>query len=453
LPDDDRGAPTLEAGPPPIVDPNSFAALPKSSMSSLGHRRSPKHEITMEHILSFIRCLKTKRYTDCPQLLYDIRTMDLREMLEDLGPGHLFYRSLLDVLKDPRHFAFHSEALYNLAVVLSRKQNVTSLLPLDVVDVVLPYADHSNRYFQYRACWCLFGIASSTPESREVCLRRGVLAKAIALALANPSDPALTDMCGQIIYGMFHMHPPPPAAYAQPFFDNCRGLLRAHDCILKYVLWSLHFCSGSSMAVIAKLPVSAELRALLHSQQVPILIPLLTVLGEMFRDNSQSREEYVQDLTGPLSHPDICVRVQASRTIADYAQDEKTIQDLLVNGLYEIMIQMSEEDDPRVREQAVYTIVRGFGLGSDVQKKVLAEIGGMRAVLDFATIAPQPFSGNLLDCLDSLAEEEDAYFTRKLKEIGAIPILYKLLSFPDQVLTSKASNLLGIVDDTHPQTS
>jgi hypothetical protein len=425
-------------------------------MSSLAvHRRSPKHEMTMELIISFIRCLKTKRYTDCSQLLYDIRTTDLRDMLDDLGPGHLFYRSLLDVLKEPRFSSFHPEALYNLAVILSSKPNVASLIPLDVIDILLPYADSSNRQSQHRACWCLFGIASSTPETRELSLRRGVLTKAISLLISNPTEQ-IADICGQIIYGIFHMRPEPPRPSIQPFFDNCGSLLKSSESVLRYVLWSLHFCAPSSAATIAALPISDALRGLMRSTHVPILLPLLIVLGGLFRDAGRPMDEFIPDLLIPVAHHDFAVRLQASRTIADYVQDERTVGDLLSHGVFEAMVRLAEEDDPRGREQAVYSIVRGFGLGTEPQKKQIADIGGLKVVLEMAAVAPQPFNWNLLDCLGALAEEEDAFFIRRLKQIGAIAALYKMLSLPDQVLTSKASNLLGIVGDVHadpPETS
>jgi hypothetical protein len=420
-------------------------------MSRVGplRKRSAKHEKTMGLILQFLRCMKTKKYADCSQLLYEIRTSDLREMLPELGPNHPFYRLLLDVLKDPKHWDSQPEALYNLAVIVSNKQNVTSLLKLDLIEIVLLYCDQQNSVIQHRALWCLFGIGASTPESRELCLKRGVLAKAISIMLETTSEQVM-DMSGQIIYGMFHMRPLPAPALIEPFVEKCTSLLRLPDSPLKYILWALHFVGSDGPGgreLLTKLGLVQYLRPLMKSNQSAVLIPLMIILSHLFHAGSTEFDPFLLDFTSPLGHFDCTVRVQTARSIADYIRGENTIQEMLAKGMYERMIKVAQEDEVRVREQAVYSIVRGFGFGSDNQRRMIADMGGLKALLSFTVLAVQPFLCNLLDCMDALVEEDEQFFIPKMKQVRAVQVLYKLLAFTDQVVTSKAANLLGLIGD------
>ena len=172
-------------------------------------RSSSKFEKTMDAVLAFIRCMKARKYGDLNELLYEIRTNDLREMLGELGPRHLFYRRLLDVLRNEKLSECHLEAMYNLAVVLGEKANVPGLLACHVLDVIWPYTKSDDSAMMHHVCWCLFGIAASTPECREVCLQHGVLELAVNTMLSS-THSNVVDMAGQIIYGMSHMRPTPP---------------------------------------------------------------------------------------------------------------------------------------------------------------------------------------------------------------------------------------------------
>ena len=414
-------------------------------------RRSPRFEKTMDAVLAVIRSMKTKKYNELNDLLYEIRTNDLREMLPDLGPRHMFYRTLLEILRNEKLHECHLEAMYNLAVVLGEKANVPGLLSHHVIDVIWAFKGSEDASMLHHICWCFFGIAASTPESREICLKHGVLDFAVDTMLTCPFSNVI-DMAGQIIYGMSHMRPVPDPDLYKPFFNKCADLLKLPEDILKYVLWSLHFVISNHAELIIGLNVTEELVGLLKSVQSSVLIPLLIIIDGVFKNNIDICDKYIEHLKGPLEHMETNVRVQACRTIADYVRNEATVQDMFDKGIYTTMIELSGEENFKVREQAVYSILRGFGLGSKKQKQDLANLGGLAAVLKFTRVALPSFSCNLLDCMETLIEEDFDFFVEKMKSIRAVPSLYKLLSYPDEAVTAKAANLLGLVgDDYRPE--
>jgi hypothetical protein len=420
-----------------------MAATPTHQMT-----RAQKHQITLELILSFIRCMKTKKYSQCPRLLYEIRTSDLREMLLELGPDHLFYRTLLDLLRDPKLEIAHVEGLYNLAVVLSERRNVSGLLAENVIDVIWKFAEVDNTLMQHHACWCFFGIASSAPEHREVCLKRGVLSLVLSRMLKN-SVESVADMCGQVIYGMFHLKPVPDPVLTQSFFRDCHQLLKLPEAVLKYVLWAIHFASTADSSFLLDQTFADSLRPLLRGTQASVLIPLTIIIGTVFQQGTNAFDAFLEDLLLPIVHKDPKVRLQTCRGIADYVRDENTIEDMFNQGIYAKVIKLAETDELRVREQAVYCVVRGFGLGGSKQKERLAEMNGLKVLLMHTPIAMQPFNCNLVDCMHSLLDENLDYFLPKMREIRAVKVLYQLLSSPDQVLTSRVANLLGILGDDY----
>jgi hypothetical protein len=135
--------------------------------------------------------------------------------------------------------------------------------------------------------------------------------------------------------------------------------------------------------------------------------------------------------------------------MADFVRDTETIESLLRNGLYSIMIKIAAGDDLRVREQAVYCVLKGFGLGTAEQKKKLTDIEGLAVVLKFTVIAVEPFNCHLMDCLEALVGEDFEYYSTKLRDIGVVKVLYQLLIASDSVVSSKAANLLGLVGDDY----
>lgn len=418
------------------------------SSSSLGKKRPGKADKTMEYILTFIRYMKSKRYNQCNQLLYDIRTNDLREMLPDLGKDHLFYRTLLDVLKNPSLGSCYNEAMYNLAVVLGDKHNVPALIKHNVFDVILPFTESQDWQMQHRTCWCLFGIAASAPESREVCMKKGVLSLAVNLMLESEHEQVV-DICGQIIYGMFHMRPVPDKEDTKPFVQHIERLLKLPETVLKYILWSLHFAATSDPSIYTNLGISSSLRPLMSTTQSTILIPMLIIMAGMFSNDNHEFDPYIKDLLGPLHHQDANVRLQACRTVADYVRDEKTVQGMLDNNIYPRMVEIAGNGDGKVKEQAVYSVLRGFGLGNKEQKRALADLGGLKVILQFTPKAIHPFNCNLLDCMNALTDEDYEFFVAKLKTIDAVPVLYELLASHDQVVNSKAANLLALIGDDY----
>ncbi|OHT08277.1 hypothetical protein TRFO_04878 [Tritrichomonas foetus] len=414
----------------------------------MSSKRNAKYQKTMEYILIFLRHMKSKRYNDIYDLLYNIRTNDLREMLENLGPDHFYYRTVLEILSNPALEYCYSEALYNLAVILGEKANVPALIRHGALDVILSFKASTNNRILHNACWCLFGIAASDPDHRKLCIDNGVLELAVNLMLTSAEDN-IVDICGQIIYGIFHMRPYPTYEMAKPFFDHIVELLKLPENSLKYILWSLHFGTTEKPEILKSLNVESCLNPLIKSQQSTLLIPLMIIIAAIFKITSTDLHEYLNALKSPLTHYDANVRLQTCRTVAEYVRNESSIDDMLNGGVYEIVIKMSNEDDQRVKEQAVYAILRGFGLGSRVQKQKLATIGGLEVILNYSAVAASPFNSNLLDCMDSLVEEDYEFFSKKLKEINAVNIFYKLLASNDQVLTSKAANLLGLVGDEY----
>lgn len=409
-------------------------------------KKNPGHQKTMEYIILFLRNMKSQRYKSIRDLLYNIRTNDLRELLEQLGRDHLFYRTILEVLQNPDLANCHREALYNLAVVLGEKANVQSMLRHDALNIILSFQNNEDIRTLYNCLWCLFGISSSTPNNRQICIDNGVLEIAINKMISKIDD-SITDIGGQVLYGMCHMRPYLTKEMAKPFFDHIPELLSLNENSLKYTLWSLHFSIIENPEMIVDLKIESSLEPLMSSEQNSVLIPLNILVSEVFKFSQSDLNNFLEKLRGPLQHDDSNVRLQACRTTAEYIRNEQSIEEILADGLYEIVIKVAQEDLARVKEQAVYAIIRGYGLGSLDQKKRLSELGGLETILNFSVEAASPFNCNLLDCITSLIEEDKDYFTKKLREIDAPTTLYKLLASYDQALISKAANILAIVGD------
>lgn len=413
-----------------------------------GNKKNAKHQKTMDYILSFLRNMKTRRYRDINNLLYNIRTNDLRDLLETLGPDHLFYRYILEVLHNSSLENAHCEALYNLAVILGEKKNVPAIIRRGGIDIILSFKNNPNTRLLHNVCWCLFGIASTEPQYRQLCIDKGVLNLAIELMITREED-SITDIGGQIIYGMFHMRPYPSEEMSKPFFERIPDLLQLNDNSLKYILWSLHFATSSNQEILKKLNIEKSLKPLIKSNQSSSLIPLMIIISDFFKISSSDLHEYLDELKSPLFHTDSNVRLQACRTTAEYARSEKTVNEMLNDGIYEIIITKLNNEDQHIREQAVYAVLRGFGLGSIDDKRKLAELGGLEVITSYLAIAIAPFNSNLLDCLNSLVEEDFEFFTNKLKEINAVSTFYQLLTSHDEALTAKAANLLSLVGDNY----
>lgn len=413
-----------------------------------GHKKNTKHQKTMDYILSFLRCMKTKRYREINTLLYNIRTNDLRELLESLGPDHLFYRTVLEVLQNPNLENAHCEAMYNLAVILGEKKNTHKIIRNGGLDTILSFKDTTNTRLLHNVCWCLFGISSSEPDYRQLCIDNNVLDFAIDLMITNPED-SIIDISGQIIYGIFHMRPYPTESMSKPLFDRISELLQLNERALKYVLWSLHFATASNPEILKKLNIENYLKPLIQSTQSTLLIPLLIILSDFFKYSTSDLHDYLIKLKSPLFHTEANVRLQACRTTAEYARNSQTVDEMLNDGIYDIIINNLNNDDQHVKEQAVYAVLRGFGLGTIEDKRKLAEIGGLDVIISYLAVAASPFNSNLLDCLDSLIEEDFEYFTTKLNQNDAVSALYQLLTSRDEALTAKAANILSLVGDDY----
>lgn len=413
-----------------------------------GHKKNTKYQKTMEYILSFLRCMKTKRYRDINTLLYNIRTNDLRELLESLGPDHLFYRTVLEVLQNSNLENAYCEAMYNLAVILGEKRNVPKIIYNGGLDIVLSFKDSSNARLLHNVCWCLFGISSSEPEYRQLCIDNGVLDLAIDLMITSKND-SIIDIGGQIVYGIFHMRPYPDESMSKPLFERISELLQLRDSALKYILWSLHFATSSNPEILKKLNIEKSLKPLIQSTQSTLLIPLMIIISDFFKNSTSDLHEYLIELKSPLFHADANVRLQACRTTAEYARSAQTVNEMLNDGIYEIVVNNLSNDEQHIKEQAVYAVLRGFGLGTFDDKRKIAEIGGLNVIISYLAIASAPFNSNLLDCLDSLIEEDFEYFTKKLKETDSVSVFYQLLTSRDEALTAKAANLLSLVGDDY----
>jgi hypothetical protein len=334
---------------------------------------------------------------------------------------------------------------------MSDKQIVSTLISDDVIDVILPFTKSQHAATQQRACWCFFGMSASSGDNRDLCLRRGILSLAVDIMLDRSPDSVI-DMCGQIIYGMFHLKPPPSPELTGPFFDKCPRLLRLPESTLKYILWSIHFLSGAEPNRITE-DIILALRPLFQAPQAPVLTPLLVIVGGLFNAGSTVFDPYLSDLRAPLKHVDSLVRLQACRAVADYVRNPKTVDEMFTQNIFPIMIKISETDEFKVKEQSVYSLLRGFGLGDEEQRRKLADLGALGVVLKFTVLATPPFNSNLLDCVHSMAETDSEFFVPKLQQIGAVPVLYQIIACPDQNLTNRAANLLGIVGDDYKPNS
>jgi hypothetical protein len=341
----------------------------------------------------------------------------------------------------------YPEALYNLAVVVSEKVNVANLISDSLIDTLLPFTKSTDAIIQHRACWCFFGLAASALEYRDICLRHGVLSMAIDLILAN-SPHSVIDMCAQIIYGMFHLKPPPRRELIADFFARCPELLQLPESSLKYILWAIHFVSGTSPNPITP-EIVERLRPVLKATQGAVLTPLLVIINGIFVSGCTDLDPHIGEIRSSLTHSDPLVRVQAARAVAEYIRTPSNVAEMFAQGIYPLILRMSENDELNVREQSVYSVLRGFGLGDEGQRRRLADIGGIMAILHFVNLATSPFNCNLLDCLITMTEMDYEFFVPKMHEIEAVPRLYQLIASPDPNMANLAANLLGLVGDEY----
>jgi len=419
--------------------------------STIHKKRIHKHEKTMEYILSALKCYKNKDFNKLNDLLYNVRTNDLREMLPELGNNHRYFRVIVQIIGNEALSMCHGEALYNLAVILGYKDNVLPLINEGALDQVIKCVESKDKRILHNTVWCLFGFSASSPETRQICLTKGVLRISINILISETDK--IQDIAGQVVYGIFHMKPLPSDELSIALFENGPDLLHIANQALKYVLWSLHFASVDKPDILIRYGIVEHLLPLLKSNQINILIPLLIIIGSLFRTGSNTINECINDLRLPLNHTDIKVRLQACRTIADFINDENSVSNTISSGLYTDIIRISKDDDPTVRQQAVYAILRGFGLGNQDLRRELANIGGLKSVLDYCIVASFPFNCNLLDCLNSLIEFDYDFVVPFLRQLDSVSILYQLLSETEQSVSSKTANLIGLIGDTYKKSN
>ena len=401
----------------------------------------------MEFILLFLKSWKNKSYDQLNDLLVNIRTGDLREMLPELGTKHRYYSILFNILNNSDLYFCHSEALYNLAVILGHKDFIPDLISDGVLDLVLKFVDSVDKRILFNCIWCLFGLSSSTFESRKICLSKGVLKIAINIMISRTEK--IQDIAGQVLYGIFHLKPLPDLDEMYPLFQHGSDLLKLPESILKYVLWSLHFASITNSQLIIQYELLDYLIPLLKSQNTTILIPLLIIIGSLYKSSINRINLCILELIQPLNHIDVKVKLQTCRTISDFINLEEDVNLLLKKKIFHEIINVCNDEDLYVRQQAVYTILRGFGLGNEEHRRDLANIGGLKAVLEFSLISSFPFNVNLLDCMNSLIEFDYEFMKKKIFELNAVNLLYKLLSDSESIVSSKAANLIGLIGDNY----
>ena len=411
-------------------------------------KKNFQHQKTMEMIINFLRYYKAKQYSLVKQLLYDIRTNDLRDILPDLGTSHLFYRTVIDILKRSEHPELHAEALYNLAVILGEKGNIAPLLRHDVLNVILKFRDSSDPIIIHHMCWCLFGIGSSNVENRELVLQAEVLPLALDIFL-HSNTIKNQDMAGQILYGMYHLKPIPTVEQTQPLYDHAKELLSVHNDLLKYSFWILHFATSENPSLLNNLNIVDILCIHLKTKQSILLVPLLIIISNFFKISSPYSNTFLPHLFDPLNNTDANARIQTCRTLADYINGPDNVESLFENGMYAQIITTSKDYKIKIREQAVYVILRGFGLGTKEQKRKLTEMNGLQNILLFVNLAEAPFNANLLDCISTLLEDDYEYYLKMLLSLQAGKVFYQCLSSNDQNMVGKAASLLSIIGDSN----
>ena len=365
-----------------------------------------------------------------------------------MQPNHRYINIVIKILKNEEMSICHKEALYNLAVFLGRKENVEPLVNQGALDIAFHFLDSTDEMTVHHAVWCLFGISASTPKTRQICLDRNILS--IALDLMLKYADKIQDIAGQIVYGIFHMDPLPTEEEALPLFEKARNILKLKTDNIKYVLWALHFAMQNNPKKALDYDLLPVLVPHLHSEEQAILIPVLIVISNLFTsEHYQELIPYMNDIKTPLTHSDASVRIQACRTIADFIRDTSTIDIIIENEILETIIKISLEEEPRVREQSVYAIVRCFGIGTKPQRRKVSELGGTKAVVQFSVIAQYPFNCNLIECLFSILENDYEFFAPVLKELDTVSTIYPLLSSPEPTVASKTANLIGFLGESY----
>ena len=419
-------------------------------MSRLQRKKIDEHQKTKDYIISALKAYKQQKYDDLNENLYQVRTNDLREILPELQPTHRYIKIVLSILKNEELTMCHKEALYNLAVFLGRKENVEPLVNEGALDIAFHFLDSEDEMIVHHAVWCLFGISASTPKTRQICLDREILPTALNLMLKYTDK--IQDIAGQIVYGIFHMDPLPTEEEALPLFEKAKYILKINTETNKYVLWALHFAMQNNPKKVLEYDLLPVLVPHLHSQEQAILIPVLIVISNLFTsEHYQELVPYMNDIKLPLTHFDASVRIQDCRTIADFIRDVSTIDILIEDGILETITNISLQEEPRVREQAVYAVIRCFGIGTKMQRRKVSELGGTKSVVQFSVIAQYPFNCNLIECLFSLLENDFDFFGPVLKEMDAVSTLYSLLSYPEPVVSSKTANLIGFIGESYKQ--
>lgn len=407
--------------------------------------RSLKHEKTLEIILSALKCFKNREYDKLPDLLYNIRTSDLREMLPELGPGHRYYKTIMKILENDSLFNCQREALYNLAVILGSKENV-EVLSKQALKIALKFVDSKDEQLVHHAAWCLFGIAASSEASRQECLDNDIIP--VALKLMKHPNEKIQDLAGQIIYGMFHMLPLPTEEESEPLFANCAEILQSQNVPLKYLLWSLHFAIEKYPNKVREHNLTQYFLPHLKTTDSTVLIPLLILIAALFKLDLEIGDS-INEFFQPLDHTELSVRIQACRTLADFVRKSQDIDVLISTGLLERLMKSAVNEETRVREQAVYAIVRCYGLGTLEQRKSVSNLGGTDAIVKFTVIANYPFNCNLVDCLTSLIDSDFQFFAPVLRDMNAVNTLYPLLSNKEPIVASRAANLIGYIGDSY----
>ena len=417
-------------------------------MSKLQRRRMEEHQKTKEYIISALKAYKNHNLDQLTEFLYQVRTNDLREILPEMEPTHRYFKTVIHILQNPEMEQCHTEALYNLAVFLGRKENVEPLVKEGALDIAFKFLDTKDTALLHHAIWCLFGISASTPETRQQCLDRDILNIALNIMLQHTDK--IQDIAGQIVYGIFHMEPLPTESESEPLFDKSRYLLKLETENIKYLLWSIHFAMQQYTTKVVDYNLVPVIAPHIKDKEPTILIPVLIVISNLFKlEKEDLFLDYLPDMTLPLEHFDVSVRIQACRTLADFIRNSETVETLINDGLLEKAIKISITEEVRVREQAVYAVIRAFGLGTTQQRRKVSELGGTEAVVKFSVIAQYPFNCNLIECLFTLLETDFDFFGPVLKNMDAVSTIYGLLSYPEPIVSSKVANLIGFIGESY----
>ena len=417
-------------------------------MSKLAKKKIDDHKKTKDYILLALKSFKMQKYDVLNECFYQIRTSDLREIMEEMEPKHRYYKITMNVLKNDQLTMCHKEALYNLAVFLGKKENVVPLIENGALDLAFKFLESQDLTIKHHAIWCLFGIASSTPETRQLCIDRDIIN--IAMDIMITSADKIRDIAGQIIYGIFHMSPLPTEEESEPLFSKSQKVLTIESDSIKYILWSIHFAMESYAQKVIEYKLIPVIVTHLNSKDTSILIPLLIVISNLFKEKgSDELLDCLPNLVIPLDSFDSSVKIQACRTIADFIRDSDTVGRVIETGVLNRIIKAAINEEMRVREQAVYAVIRAFGLGTKEQRRKVSESGGTEVIVKFTTIAQYPFNCNLIDCLSTLLETDFDFFAPALRKLDAVSGLYTLLSSSKPTVSSKAANLIGFIGESY----